>query len=118
MNLINITEYLLYLVKAECGSGNSETTTDEVFLAKRLFEILKSFKDNYFNEMFTYETLEFDDEYDEMTNEEDSDDDADDYDENEHFDIQNQFTLEEMENIVEWVDQHPNAKIATISNRF
>ncbi|CAF0841909.1 unnamed protein product [Rotaria sordida] len=53
-----------------------------------------------------------------MTNEEDTDDEMDDYDETDHSDLKNRFTLEEMENIIEWVDEHPNARFATISNRF
>jgi hypothetical protein len=39
-----------------------------------LFEILKSFKDSYFNELYSYDTLEFEDEFDEMTDEEEDDD--------------------------------------------
>ena len=42
----------------------------------------------------------------------------DNHNENEDSAIQNQFTLEEMKNVVEWVDQHSNVKFATISNRF
>ena len=45
--------------------------------------------------------LEFNDEYDEVTNEEESDDKIDDYNENEDSDIRNCSTLEEMENITE-----------------
>ena len=88
------------------------------FIAERLFEVLKSFKNSYFNEIYTYDTLEFDDEYDEMTNEAESDDKIDDYNANEDSDTRNCFTLEEMENITEWVDQHPNIGIASISHRF
>ena len=58
--------------------------------------------------------MEFEDEYDEMTDEEENDD----YDENGHFNLKNRFTLEEMKNIIEWVDQHPNTRFATIFNRF
>jgi len=101
MNLLNVAKHLLHLAQTECGSGNSATTTDEIFLAERLFEVLKSFKGSYFSELYTYDTLDFDDECDEMTNEEESDDDNDDYDENEPSDIENHFTLEEMENIIE-----------------
>jgi len=118
MNLVNIAKHLLYLAQTEFGSGNSAITTDEIVIAQRLFEVLKSFKDSYFNELYTYDTLEFDDEYDEMSDEEESDNDTNDYNENEHSDIKNLFTLEEMENIIEWVDEHPNAGIATISHRF
>ncbi|CAF3895227.1 unnamed protein product, partial [Rotaria sp. Silwood1] len=118
MNLSNIAKHLLYLTKNEYGSENSATTTDTIFAAERLFEVFKSFKNSYFNELYTYDTLEFDDEYDEMIDEEESDDEIDDYNENEHSDIKNRFTLEEMENIIEWVDQHPNAGLTTISHRF
>lgn len=98
-----------------------------------MFEILKAFKDSHFNELHTYESLDFHDEYDETTVEEDNADEEesineeestdeeqniDDYDESQHLDIQNNFTLEEMEDIVAWVDQHPNYKIASIKNRF
>jgi len=79
---------------------------------------LKSFKDSYFSELYTYDTLDFDNEYDEITDTEESDDDNDEYNEKENSGIQNQFILEEMENIIEWVDQHPNAKFASISHRF
>jgi hypothetical protein len=68
--------------------------------------------------MYTYDTLEFNNEYDEMIDEEENYDDVDDYNETEQSDIKNRFTLEEMENILEWVDQHPNAELATISHRF
>ncbi|CAF1437803.1 unnamed protein product [Rotaria sp. Silwood1] len=112
MNLLNIAKHLLYLAQTEYGSGNFATTIDEIFVAERLFEVLKSFKDSYFSELYTYDTLEFDDEYEEMTDTEENDGDMDNYNENEHSSIQNQFTLEEMENIIEWVDQHPNARQA------
>jgi len=118
MNLLNVVKHLHHLVQTECESENSATINDEIFLAERLFDILKSLKGSYFSELYTYDNLDFDDECDEMTTEEEADDDNDDYDENEHSDVENHFTLEEMENIVEWVDQHPHAKIATISNRF
>lgn len=118
MNLSNIAKHLLYLTRTEYGSENSATTAGEIAAAERLFEVLKPFKDSYFNELYTYDTLEFDDEFDEMIDEEESDYDTDDDDEDEHPDIKNRFTLEEMENIIEWVDEHPNVGIATISRRF
>ncbi len=73
MNLLNIAKHLLYLAQIEYGSDNSTTTADETFAAERLFQVLKSFKDSYFSEVYTYDTLEFDDEYDEMADREDSD---------------------------------------------
>ncbi|CAF3703768.1 unnamed protein product [Rotaria sp. Silwood1] len=115
MNLLNIAKHLFHLAQTEYGFKNFTTTTSEIFTAERLFEVLKSFKDSYFNELYTYDTLEFEDEYDETTDEEVSDDEID---ENDQFYLKNRFTLEEMENIIEWVDQHPNARFATISNRF
>ncbi|CAF3943808.1 unnamed protein product [Rotaria sp. Silwood1] len=118
MKLLNIAKHLLHLAKGEYGFENSATTTDEIFAAEQLFEVLKSFKDSYFSQLYTYDTLEFEDEYDEITSEDENDDEIDDYDEHGHFNLQNRFTLEEMENIIKWVDQHPNARFATISNRF
>ncbi|CAF1566225.1 unnamed protein product, partial [Rotaria sp. Silwood1] len=125
MNLLNIAKHLFHLAQTEYGFENSTTTPDEIITAERLFEVLKSFKHSNFNELYTYDTLEFEDEYDEITDEEESDDkiidDAesdDEIDENDQFYLKNRFTLEEMENIIEWVDQHPNARFATISNRF
>ncbi|CAF1104765.1 unnamed protein product [Rotaria sp. Silwood1] len=118
MNLLNIIKHLLYLTQTEYGSENFSTTADEILTAERLFEVLKSINVSYFTELYTYDTLELDDEYDELTDEEQSNDDINDYNDNEHSDINDHFTLEEMEKIVEWVDQHPNAGLATISHRF
>ncbi|CAF1364342.1 unnamed protein product [Rotaria sp. Silwood1] len=111
MNLLNIVKHLFHLAQTEYGFENSTTTIDEIFTAERLFEVLKSFKNSYFNELYTYDTLEFEDEYDEITDEEESDDKIIDeeesdneIDENDQFYLKNHFTLEEMENIIEWVD--------------
>ena len=49
-----------------------------------------------------------------MNDEKESHDKVDDHNENEDSHVTNRFTLEEMENVIEWVDQHPNAKLATI----
>jgi hypothetical protein len=126
MNLVNIAKHL-HLTQMEFHFENSTTSEDEVLASQQLFEILKTFKDSYFNELHTYQSLDFHDEYDEMTDEGDSTDEEestdeeqniDDYDESQYLNIQNNFTLEEMEDIVEWVDQHPNYKIASIKNRF
>ncbi|CAF1238999.1 unnamed protein product [Rotaria sordida] len=137
MNLLNIVKHLLDLAQTGFGYGNSAMTTDEIFIAERLFEVLKSFKDSYFSELYSYDSLEFEDEYDETAEEEEdsndetteeedssdetiveakSDDEMDDHNENEHSDLRNRFTLDEMEKIIEWVDQHPNARFATISH--
>ncbi|CAF2080105.1 unnamed protein product [Rotaria magnacalcarata] len=125
MNLINIAKHLLYLTEREFSDDDSKTSADEIAASQQLFEVLKSFKDSYFNELDVYETLDFDDEYDEITEEEESIDeedesidDMDDFDENQQMHIYNQFTLEEMEDIIEWVDQHPNYKFTTIKHRF
>jgi hypothetical protein len=132
MNLLNIAKHLVYLTQTEYEYGHSAITTDEICASKQLFEILKSFKNSYFNEIHTYDTLELADEYDELTDNEETDDkyveatdqeegsdsEADDYDENEHSDLKNNFTLEEMENVIKWVDEHPNARFTTISHRF
>ena len=106
------------MVQTESGSENSETTADEIFAVERLFQVLKLFKDSHFSELYTHDTLEFDGKYNEMINEEENDDDVDDHNENECSDITNHFTLEEMENIIQWVDQHSNAKLTTILHRF
>lgn len=127
MNLVNIAKHLLHLAETEFGFGDSTTTDDEIFASQQLFQILKTFKDSYFNELNVYETLDFHDEYDETTDEEDSIDEdssceeesiVDGHDENQSLDIRNSFTLEEMRDIVKWVDQHPNYKLASIKNRF
>ncbi|CAF5148341.1 unnamed protein product, partial [Rotaria sp. Silwood1] len=131
MNLLNVAKHLLYLAQTEYGSENSVATTDEIFVSEQLFEVLKSFKDSYFSELYAYDTLDFNDEYDEltydeetddeheeMTDEGENDDETEDYDENNHSDMRNRFTTEEMENVIEWIDQHPNARFATISHRF
>ncbi|CAF1543992.1 unnamed protein product [Rotaria sordida] len=125
MNLLNIARHLVYLTQTEYGYEHSAITIDEICASKQLFELLKSFKDSYFSEIHTYDTLELADEYNELTDDEeatdqeedsDSDSEADDYNENEHYDIKNHFTLEEIENIIGWVDEHPNARFTTISH--
>ena len=101
--------------------------------SQQLFESLKTFKDSYFNEFHTYQSLDYCDEYNEVTDEGDiADEDEsvdgeestdkeqniDDYDETQCLEFQNNFTLKEMEDIVEWVDTHLNSKIASIDSRF
>ncbi|CAF3473549.1 unnamed protein product, partial [Rotaria sp. Silwood2] len=117
----------LLLSNNACVLLSSVTNADEIFASQQLFEILKTFIDSCFNELHTYQSLNFPDDYDEVTDEEDSADEKesideeehiDDYDENQYLGIQNNFTLEEMENIVEWVDQHPTYKFASIRQRF
>jgi hypothetical protein len=71
-----------------------------------------------------YQTLDFGDEYDETTDEEYSTDEeesidgTDDPNENQQLNIYNHFMLEKMEDIIEWVDQHPNYKFTSIKHRF
>ncbi|CAF3759484.1 unnamed protein product [Rotaria sp. Silwood1] len=125
MNLINIAKHLLCLTQLEFSSEDSPASADEIFASQQLFEILKTFKDGYFHELYTYQSLDFHDEYNETTDEEDSTDEKEsthdenigDYDENELLEIQTNFTLEEMKKIVELVDEHPNYKFASIKNR-
>ena len=111
----------------EFGFEDIIPSADEIFASQQLFKILKTFKDSDFNELHTYQTRDFHAEYDEITEKEESTDDEesndeqeniDDYDENQSLEIRNNFTLEEMQTIVEWVDQHPNYKLASIKQRF
>ncbi|CAF3371498.1 unnamed protein product, partial [Rotaria sp. Silwood2] len=127
MNSVNIAKNLLHLTQFEFCSEGSPTSADKVFASQQLFEILKTFRDGYFHELYTYQSLDFHDEYDETTDEEDSTDEQEstgeeqnigDYDENESLEIQTNFTLEEMENIMKWVNEHPNYKFTSIKNRF
>ena len=119
MNLVNIVEHLLDLTRAGFGLEAKTTTItiDEIFASQQLFVILKAFKHSCFSELYTYDSLEFDNEYDDVIDEENSDE-SDDFEENQDQGIRNHFTLEEMESIIEWVDQHPNCTIASISHRF
>ncbi|CAF4973667.1 unnamed protein product [Rotaria sp. Silwood1] len=119
------TNRLLNIInQREFSNEGSRTSADEIAASEQLFEVLKSFKDSHFSELDVYQTLDFDDENDETTDkeqgtdEEESLDDTDDFDENQQQNIYNHFTLEEMEEIVEWVDQHPNYKFTTIKHRF
>ncbi|CAF4492207.1 unnamed protein product [Rotaria sp. Silwood2] len=99
MNFVNIAKHLFHLTQLECCFEDSPTSADEIFASQQLFEILKTFKDDYFHELYTYQSLDFHDEYDETTDEEESTDEEDnigDYDENESLEIQTNFTLEEM----------------------
>ncbi len=64
MNLWNVAKHFLHLTQTECGSENSATSIEEIFLAEWLLGFLQSFKSNYFNALYTYDSLDFDDEYD------------------------------------------------------
>ncbi len=126
MNLVNIAKPLLYLTRMEFGIEDTIPNADEIFAAQQLFEILKTFENSSFNELHTYQTLDFHHEYDETTDEEENPDedepnheeDTTNYGENQYLEIRNNFTLEEMQEIVEWVDQHPAYKFASIKQRF
>jgi hypothetical protein len=105
MNLLNIAKHLLHLTQMEFCFEDTIPSADGIFASKQLFKILKTFEDSYFNELDTYATLDFHDEYDETTDEEESTDEGessdeeeniDDYDENQSSEIQNNFTLEEI----------------------
>ncbi|CAF1096711.1 unnamed protein product [Rotaria sordida] len=74
MNLLNIAKHLVYLTQIEDEYKHSPITTDEICASKQLFELLKSFKDSYSSEIHTYDTLELADEYDELTDDEETDD--------------------------------------------
>ncbi len=110
MNLVNIAKHLFYLIQSEFSFDASTPSDDEIFASQQLFKILKSFKNSYFNELYTYQGLDFDDQYNETTDEEDTTDEEEsadeeentnDYDENQYSNIYNHFTLEEMDKIVE-----------------
>ena len=124
MNLVNIVKHLLYLTEREFSDEDSRTSADEIAASEQLFEVLESVKDSHFSELDMYQTLDFDDEYHETADEEESNDeeetidDTDDFVENQQRNIYNRFTLEEMEEIIEWVNQHPNYKFTTIKHRF
>ena len=119
MNLVNNVAHLLDLTKAGFGLETKTTTTtsNEIFASQQLFVILKAFKHSCFSELHTYDSLKFDNEYDDVIDEENSDE-SDDFEENQDQDIRNHFTLEEIKSIIEWVDQHPNCTVASISHRF
>ena len=72
MNLINIAKDLLYLTQMEFHFENSTTGGDEILASQQLLEILKTLKDSYFNELHTYQPLDYCDKYDEVTDEGDS----------------------------------------------
>jgi hypothetical protein len=65
----------------EFGFEDTILNADEVFASQQLFKIFKTFEDSYFNELHAYQTLDFHDEYDEMTDEEESTDEDESNDE-------------------------------------
>ena len=85
-----------------------------MFAAQQLFEILKSYRNSYFSELYSYKSLDFNND---LSDEEDNSED-DDYAKNLYVEIGNNFTVEEMENIIEWIDEHPSYGFSTIQHRF
>jgi hypothetical protein len=79
-------KHLLHLIQIEFCFEDTIPSVDEIFASQQLFKILKTFKNSYFNELYTYQTLDFHDEYDETTNEEESTDDGESSDEEENID--------------------------------
>ena len=72
--MLNIAKHLLHLTQIEFGFEDTKPTADEIFASQQFFKILKTFQDSYFNELHSYQTLDFHDEYDAMTDDEDIDD--------------------------------------------
>ena len=70
-------------------------------LRNNYLKILKSYRKNYFNEFYSYETLDFNDEFDDFSDKEGSNSADEDYDKNQHMKISSNFTVEEIENIIE-----------------
>ena len=101
MSLLNVANYLVHLAENNFRSANDITTSNAMFAAQQLFEILKSYRNSYFNELYSYETLDFSDEFDDLSNEERSNSEDENYDKNQHPEISSNFTVEEMENSVE-----------------
>jgi hypothetical protein len=56
MNLVNIVKHLLHLTQSEFYFDSSPTSADEILAAQQLFEILKSYENSHFSELYTYET--------------------------------------------------------------
>ena len=126
MNSLDIAKHL-HFTQMECGFEDTIPTADEIFASQKLFKVSKASDISYFNELHTYETLDFHDDYDEITYEEeiiddeyssDEDENIDDYDENQYSEIQNNFRLKEMQWTVGWGDEHPNKRIASINRRL
>ncbi len=76
-----------------------------MFVTQQLFEVLQAYRNSYLSEFHAYETIDFNNEYDSMSNEEESNDEDDDY-------VKNQFM--EMKNIIGWIDEHRNYSFSTI----
>ncbi|CAF2117601.1 unnamed protein product, partial [Rotaria magnacalcarata] len=65
-----------------------------------------------------YETLNFNDEFDDMCDEREIDSEDDDYVKNQYVEMSSNFTVEEMENTIECIDEHPNYSFSTIQHRL
>lgn len=121
MNLVNIVKHLYNLAEQEYGLPSATTSDIEILAAQQLFQVLKAFENNYFSELYTYQSLEFNDEFDENHDSEQSSDENDESFEDdafEHLEMPRNFTLEEMKKIVDWVDEHPTHSSSTILHRF
>jgi len=121
MNLVNITKHLYQLAQKEYGLPNETTSDVEMHAAEQLFHVLKAFENSHFNELSTYQSLDFDDEFDENPDSEESNDENEtsfEDDEIEDTEIRRNFTLEEIKKVVDWVEQHPNYSSSTILHRF
>ncbi|CAF0942872.1 unnamed protein product [Didymodactylos carnosus] len=85
MNLLNMAKHL-HLTQMEFGFEDTIPSADEIFASQQLFKILKTFEDSGFSELRTYQTLDFHDEYDEMTDKEESTDEEESNDEQDNID--------------------------------
>ena len=66
MNLVNVAKRL-HRTRIDFRSANAMTSSDEKFASQQLFEFLKTYKNSCFSEFCTYETLECNDECDDMS---------------------------------------------------
>ncbi|CAF2346234.1 unnamed protein product [Rotaria sp. Silwood2] len=89
MNLLDIVNHFLYMIKIDSYFKNSTASTDEIAAAPQLFKVQKSFEDDYFSERYIYDILEF---HDEITDEEEFSDEILNDNDNEDVDIKNRFT--------------------------
>ena len=71
MNLVNAAKQLLYVVENIFGSENDVTSFNERFAAQQLFEILNSYRNSYCSKLYGYETLDFNDGFNDLSDERD-----------------------------------------------
>ncbi|CAF4775637.1 unnamed protein product [Rotaria magnacalcarata] len=100
MDLVNVAKYILHLTENNFGCANDV------------------YRNSYFNEIHSYETLNFNDEFDDMYDEREIDSEDDDYVKNQYVEMSSNFTVEEMENTIECIDEHPNYSFSTIQHRL